>query len=56
VAEPMLFVELNVIKWVRVCVGGGYRYVEGVDGSRVNLNSCDLRGASAELQLKFGFF
>jgi hypothetical protein len=56
VAEPMLYLEMNVTKWFRINLGGGYRYVEGVDETRVGITSQALRGANAELLFKFGFF
>jgi hypothetical protein len=52
----MLLVELNVTKWFRLCLGGGYRYIDGVDENIVGVSSSALRGANGELTLKFGFF
>jgi hypothetical protein len=54
VAEPMLYMEVNVNQWFRVCMGGGYRFVNGVDLQGVN--NAALEGASAELLFKFGSF
>ncbi|MBN1594890.1 hypothetical protein JW933_03085 [candidate division FCPU426 bacterium] len=54
VAEPMLYLEVNVTEWFRLCLGGGYRYVAGVDLKGVS--NQDLSGASAELLFKFGYF
>jgi|GEM_PF-210597 len=56
VAEPMLYAELNVTPWFRVCAGGGYRWVDSLDASKVGIDAKTLRGASGELMLKFGFF
>ncbi|MDD5066646.1 MAG: hypothetical protein PHF84_06325 [bacterium] len=55
VLEPMLYLELNVTKWFRTCLGAGYRYVDGLD-SFPNFSDKDLSGASVELCFKFGKF
>ncbi|MCD4813630.1 hypothetical protein K8S19_08060 [bacterium] len=54
VVEPMIYAELNVTEWFRVCLGGGYRHVEGCELKGVS--NQDLSGASAELLFKFGYF
>jgi hypothetical protein len=54
VAEPSLYGELNVTSFLRIGVGGGYRFVAGA--SLDGLGDRDLRGASASLQLKLGRF
>jgi hypothetical protein len=56
VTEPMFYLELNLSPWVRLCAGTGYRWVQGVDASRVGLDSRALSGANEEVLLKFGFF
>jgi hypothetical protein len=56
VVEPMLYLELNMTKWFRLDLGGGYRYVDGVDENVVGVSSQTLRGANGELLLKFGWF
>jgi hypothetical protein len=56
VVEPMLWVELNVTKWFRLCLGGGYRYIDGVDENIVGINAGALRGANGEILFKYGFF
>jgi len=54
VAEPSVHGELNVSRFLRIGVGGGYRFVSGaaLDG----LRDRDLRGGSASLAFKFGHF
>ena len=54
VLTPELSVEINVIPWMRIAVGAGYRLItevqmEGVTGS-------DLSGFTGGLTLKFGKF
>ena len=55
VVEPMAYLELNMTKWFRVCLGGGYRYVDGLNDVP-NFSNQDLCGPSVELMLKFGRF
>ena len=55
VIEPHGYLEINVLKWLRVCIGGGYRFVLGVEGV-TELSNSDLSGPSGELLFKFGSF
>ena len=54
IAEPALNLELNVIHFFRVAIGGSYRFVEDLD--LVGLGNADLRGAAGSLTFKFGEF
>lgn len=54
VAEPALNLEVNIIHFLRVCVGGSYRFVGDLD--LPGLTDADLRGAAGSLTLKFGQF
>jgi hypothetical protein len=54
VAEPSVSAELNVAKWCRVTLGGGYRFVSGVE--LPGLSNSDISGPSARLMVKFGSF
>ncbi len=54
VAEPTVSAELNVIRWLRVDAGAGYRYVVGSDIEGVS--DADLSGVAAVITLKFGSF
>lgn len=54
VVEPTVYAELNVLKWLRLNLGGGYRFVSGVD--MPGLSNADLSNYSITLQLKFGTF
>jgi hypothetical protein len=47
-------VELNVMKWLRVNAGAGYRMVFGIDTD--GLKDGDLGGPSVQVTLKFGGF
>ncbi|MBN1898396.1 MAG: hypothetical protein JW827_06435 [Spirochaetes bacterium] len=55
VLEPSLSLELNIVKWMRMSLGAGYRYVNGVDNVP-DFKSEDLSGPSIELNLTFGKF
>lgn len=54
VAEPAARLELNVTKWFRLNIGGGYRFVSGVNLAR--LDNSDLSAFSGVLEFKFGNF
>jgi hypothetical protein len=54
VAEPTARLELNVTKWFRLNLGGGYRFVSGLDVGR--LENSDLSAFSGVLEFKFGNF
>ena len=55
VIEPHGYLEVNVLNWMRICTGGGYRFVFGVEGVQ-ELSDSDLWGPSGELLIKFGSF
>jgi len=54
VLEPTVSAELNVVKFFRVAIGGGYRFVIDVDVN--GLNDGDLSGPAGTITLKFGWF
>jgi hypothetical protein len=54
VAEPAVNLEINVVSFFRVNVGGGYRFVAGVEDPEVSAG--DLAGPFGLLALKFGKF
>lgn len=54
VMEPGVRVMLNVASFFRVGIGGGYRFVSGVDLD--DLKDSEISGPSAEIVLKFGKF
>jgi len=61
VGIPSANVELNIVKWIRVDVGGGYRYVTGVDPDTFapygrSFDDQDFCGAQAGVTIKFGKF
>lgn len=51
--QPSAGVEINVFRWFRLGLEGGYRFVTGVD--YVGLSDQDLSGAFGRATLKFGF-
>ena len=51
--QPSAGVEINVFRWFRLGLEGGYRFVRNVD--YVSLNDADLSGAFGRATLKFGF-
>jgi len=54
VIRPSVFLELNVIKWMRIDMSLGYRYVNGVDME--GLSNTDLSGLTGGFVLRFGKF
>lgn len=54
VFEPELGLYLNVTRWMRVGITGGYRFVSGVDKN--DLSETDVRGAAGGGSLQFGWF
>lgn len=54
VAEPAARLELNVTKWFRLNLGGGYRFVSGLDLGE--LENSDLSSFTGVLEFKFGNF
>ena len=52
--EPHAGVEMNVVEWMRLCLGASYRYAINVRISY--LTESDINGFSARLTLKFGSF
>jgi len=54
VAEPQVGLELNVTKWMRLGLTGGYRFVFGAEVPK--LADDNLSGASGSLVFKFGKF
>lgn len=54
IAEPGIELEMNVVRWMRVGVGGSYRFTTSLGPE--NFDSDLLNGLSAGLSLKFGMF
>jgi hypothetical protein len=54
VVEPMANLEINMIKFMRINAGFGYRFVSGV--SKFGYSNSDIGGISGNLILKFGKF
>ncbi|MFP4368094.1 MAG: hypothetical protein ACOC2K_00975 [Bacteroidota bacterium] len=53
VLEPSVNFEVNMFKWMKVGIGGSYRFVSGVDNYH-GLEDSDLSGLSGALTFKFG--
>jgi hypothetical protein len=61
VGKPAASVELNLVKWLRLDLGGGYRYVTGVDADKFasygrDFDDQDFCGPDAYVTVKFGKF
>lgn len=54
VLEPGAHIVLNVTRYFRIAGGAAYRYVSGVDNSRIS--DLDLSGFSGEIVFLFGVF
>lgn len=53
VLQPSIGAELNIFKWFKINLEGGYRMVQGIDLNGVN--DKDLSKFFGELRFKFGF-
>ena len=53
IIQPAAGVEINVFRWFRLGLEGGYRFARNSD--YVSLNDQDLSGAFGKATLKFGF-
>lgn len=54
VIQPSINIETDVTPWLRVAVGGGYRYITSVDMS--GITDGKMSAPTANLSLKFGVF
>jgi len=54
VFEPELGLYLNVTRWMRIGLTGGYRFVSGVEKN--DLSETDVRGAAGGGAVQFGWF
>ena len=52
VVEPGIGLELNVFRWLRVGLDGGYRFVTNTD---LLVNDSDISAAYGQLTFKFGY-
>lgn len=52
--EPSALLEVNLHKYVRFNIGGGYRFVKQMNYR--NLNQSDISGLTGYIGLKFGLF
>lgn len=53
VLQPSVGLELNVLRWFRIGLDGGYRYVGGSDFA--NVQDSDLSAPFGQLTFKFGY-
>jgi hypothetical protein len=53
VVQPSVGFELNVLRWFRLAVDGGYRVV--LDNDLIGISDQDLSAPFAEVTFKFGF-
>jgi len=54
IAEPGIEVELNVARWLRLGLGGSYRFTTSIEPTQFDLNP--LNGFTAGFSMKFGKF
>ena len=54
VLEPVANMEVNITKWFRMNVGGGYRFVSGAGSGTVG--NSELSAPFGNLEFKFGSF
>lgn len=55
VIEPAADVEINILPFLRLAAGGGYRFVLGLD-DRLDLTGQDMSAPFFEIMVKFGIF
>jgi hypothetical protein len=55
VVEPEAHVQVDLLPWMRLTVGAGYRFVLGLDGD-TGLSATDLSGLVVPIGLRFGSF
>lgn len=56
VVEPNVEIEINMTRFMRLAVGGGYRLVQGSDLDIGNISDDDLSSWTAGVSFKFGKF
>jgi len=54
IAEPGVEIECNVTRWMRLGIGGSYRFTTGLENTSFESNSMD--GFTAGFSMKFGKF
>lgn len=54
--QPELGLELNITRWFRLAMTGGYRYVSGVNNLPGDLSNQDFRSVIGNLTFRFGGF
>jgi len=54
IAEPGIELELNVVRWMRLAIGGSYRITTSLGPGEFNPDA--LNGFTAGLSIKFGMF
>lgn len=54
VCEPAVNAELNILSFMRINIGLGYRYINGIKDD--NLTDAEFSGLSGNLTFKFGAF
>ena len=54
IVEPGVQIEVNVARWMRLAMGGSYRFTTSLEP--VNFKTDLLNGFTGELSLKFGMF
>jgi hypothetical protein len=54
--QPELGLELNITRWFRLAMTGGYRYVSGINKLPADLSNEDFRSFVGNLTFRFGGF
>jgi hypothetical protein len=53
IVQPALGIELNVFRWIRLSLEGGYRFASDVD--LMGVSDRDLSGAFGQATIRFGY-
>ncbi|MEM6524096.1 MAG: hypothetical protein AAF693_09900 [Bacteroidota bacterium] len=56
VVEPAVEIEINMTRFMRLAIGGGYRFIQGADLDVGSITNEDLSSWTAGVSFKFGKF
>lgn len=54
--QPELGMEVNITRWFRLAISGGYRFISGVNSLPGGLSNNDFRSLTGNLTFRFGGF
>lgn len=54
IIQPEVGLELNVTRWFRIALTGGYRYISGIKNLPAGLNNADFSSLTGNFTFRFG--